>query len=249
MPLMFWSATQCLSPLSNHCPPSYPTLPQFQKTPDQCSDATLPRSYVWETNQRVNKIDVIRVTYCLRRVDVVLVPVLSFLSSLPLSFSTGAEPHDRPRLSLVWVLLAGPGTVDDGKLLLLSLWTVLTLWFVKDDGPLDFELCSWLWFCVELSASGVLSKRRSWFSWLTRSSCVSSSSMRRRCVSRSLAWFSIILLSSRRYSTARLGLSGFDSIIQTLVPGAKLLLKGIIFSPSVHPPPPHTELFKWGGDG
>lgn len=155
-------------------------------------------------------------TYCLRRVDVLLVPVLSFLSSLPLSFSTGAEPHDRPRLNLVWVLRAGPGTVDAGTLLLLFWWTLLELWFVKDGGPLDFEFCSWLWFCVAFSAPGFLSKRRSWFSWLTLSSCVSSSSIRRRCVSRSLAWFSIILLSSRRYSTARLGLSGFDSMAQAL---------------------------------
>lgn len=87
-------------------------------------------------------MNIIKATYCLRRVDVLLVPVLSFLSSLPLSFSTGAEPHDRPRLSLVWVLRAGPGTVDDGTLLLLLWWTLLALWFVKDDGPLDFEFCS-----------------------------------------------------------------------------------------------------------
>lgn len=195
-----------------------------------CSDAIfLHSSYKRQTDQKINSMNTIRATYCLRRVDVLLVPVLSFLSSLPLSFSTGAEPHDRPRLSLLWVLRAGPGTVDDGTLLLLLWWTLLALWFVKDDGPLDFEFCSGLWFCVVLSTPGFLSKRRSWFSWLTRSSCVSSSSMRRRCVSKSLAWFSMMLLSSRRYSTARLGLSGFDSMSPASEPRSPL--KSVIFSP------------------
>lgn len=190
---------------------------------DLCTDAVFLISYyIRQSNQRLINMDRIRATYCLRRADVLFVPILSFLSSLPLSFSTGAEPHDRPRLSRVWVLRAGPGTVDDGTLLPVLLWTLPESWFVKDDGPLDFVVfCSWLWFCVEMSAPGFLSKRRSWFSWLTRSSCVSSSSIRRRCVSSSLAWLSIILLSSRRYSTARLGLSGFDSMTQALVPEAR----------------------------
>lgn len=153
-----------------------------------------------------------RATYCLRRVEVLLVPVLSVRSSRPLSFSTGAEPHERPRVSLVWVLRAGPGTVDDGTLPLLLWWTLLALWLVKDEHWLGFEFCSWLWFCDEFSSPGLRSRRRSWFSWLTRSSCVSSSSIRRRCVSRSLAWFSMMLFSSKRYSTARLGLSGLDSM-------------------------------------
>lgn len=155
-----------------------------------------------------------------------LVPLLSFLSSLALSFSTGAEPHDRPRVSLVCVCRAGPGTVDEGALLLMFWCTPPALWFGSDDGWPDFEL----WLCVEFSVPVFLSCRRSWFSWLTRSSCVSSSSIRLRCVSKSLAWFSMMLFSSRRYSTARLGLSGLDSIVWGL------------------PCPPPTWWVQWGGD-
>lgn len=163
-------------------------------------------------------------TYFLRKLELALVSVLSVRSSR----SVVEEPQERPRVSLPWLLRSrlGAGVVADpavacaAAVLLLppllptapaaapQLW-----WMGRDSGWL------WLWFCSGVSDPGVRGVRsclRSWFSWLTRSSWPSSSSMRRRWVSKSLAWLSIILFSSRRYSTARLGLSGLDSMAGAL---------------------------------
>lgn len=161
-------------------------------------------------------------------VELVLVSVLSVRSSR--SRSVVEEPQEIPRVSLVWVLLSllGPGVVTDPAIACatdvlpfpLLPPPPLTWWIGRDRG--------WLWFWSGVSEPGVRGLRsclRSWFSWLTRSSSPSSSSMRLRWVSRSLAWLSMMLLSSRRYSTARLGLSGLVSMVEDLPLG-------------VWPPPP-----------
>lgn len=151
-------------------------------------------------------------------VALLLVSVLSVRSSR--SRSVVDEPQESPRVSLAWLLLSllGPGVVADPTIT----WAAEVppppppplppppWWRGRDRGWL------WLWSCSAASDPGVRGLRsclRSWFSWLTRSSWPSSSSMRRRWVSRSLAWLSMMLLSSRRYSTALLGLSVLFSMV------------------------------------
>lgn len=182
-------------------------------------------------------------------VALLLVSVLSVRSSR--SRSAVDEPQESPRVSLAWLRLSllGPGVVAEPAVT----WAVEEpappappapppWWMGRDRGWL------WLWSCSSASGSGVRGLRsclRSWFSWLTRSSCPSSSSMRLRWVSRSLAWLSMMLFSSRRYSTALFGLSVLFSMVA-----------GLLMPPPASPgsdpggardPPLPTSPDEWGG--
>lgn len=107
-----------------------------------------------------------------------------------------------------------------------------------------------LWLSSDGSVAvgrGPLSCLRSWFSWLTRSSWPSSSSMRRLCVSSSLAWLSMMLLSSSRYSTARLGLSGLVSMMAALIPLGPVA--ATVRTPWGQDPPPPPAQKSGGREG
>lgn len=174
-------------------------------------------------------------------VALLLVSVLSVRSSRSRSRSRSrsvVEPQESPRVSLVWLLLSlpGPGAVADAAVAGASAW-----WMGRDRG--------WLWFCScsgvsEPGVRGLRSCFRSWFSWLTRSSWPSSSSMRLRWVSRSLAWFSMMLLSSRRYSTALFGLSVLFSMAGRCLSAS---LGPVLTPAGPRDPPLPTSPDEWGG--
>lgn len=191
-------------------------------------------------------------TYFLRVLELVVVSVLSVRSSR--SRSVLEEPQERPRVSLAWLLLSrlGPGVVADPDVTwgveaepLPLLPPLLPCWTGRDRGWL------WLWFCSGVSdPRGPRSSLRSWFSWLTRSNWPSSSSIRLRWVSRSLAWLSMMLLSSSRYSTARLGLSELDSMVGALPLGVRTPPAGVLPHPcgaKIHPP--HHPWWVGGREG
>lgn len=147
---------------------------------------------------------------------------LSRFRSLSLSFSVGLDPVDRPRLRRVCALTTrrslggtgGGGGGGAGADVGLGPGTLFWLWIGYTVAEFcTCEGCPWPWLEAPSGGGGggghgCLSSRRSLFSWLRRSSCTSSSSMRRLCVSSNFCWLSMMLLSSNRYSTARLGLSG-----------------------------------------
>lgn len=205
-------------------------------------------------------------THCLCRVVAVPVLTLSLCRSLSLSFSVGLDPVDRPRLRRVCALTirrsrggtggggGGGAAADVG----LGPGTLLWLWMGYTVAEFcTCEWCPWVWLEAPSGGGGggggghgCLSSRRSLFSWLRRSNCTSSSSIRRRCVSSNFCWLSMMLLSSNRYSTARLGLSGLPwpvSMLKEPCTSEQLFTAGLMElwdynHPKYESSPPHVML-------
>lgn len=210
-------------------------------------------------------------THCLCRLVAVPVLMLSLCRSLFLSFSVGLDPVDRPRLRRVCALMTrrsrggtgGGGGGGAGADVMLGPGKLLWLWM----GYTVAEFCTCEgcpWIRLEASSGGggggghgCLSSRRSLFSWLRRSSCTSNSSMRRRCVSSNFCWLSMMLLSSNRYSTARLGLSGLPwpvSMLKEPCTSEQMSTAGLMEQwdynhPKYESSPPHVMLVGGGGGG